>query len=80
MCVLASRSGNGEGVKQRGRCTHPDEVVLDEQGVDAPDAAVEEEEEGEGEGHVLHAPGLHHRPLHAWSLMYVSPQITSALL
>jgi hypothetical protein len=49
---------------------YPDEVVLDEQGVDAPDATVEEEEEGEGEGHVLHALGLHHRPLHAYQFTF----------
>ena len=51
------------------RRTYPDEEVLYEQGVDAPYAAVKEEEEGEGEGHVLHAPCLHHRPLHAYKIM-----------
>ena len=58
------RGRDGVVAMASGMRTYADEVVLDEHGVDAPDAAVEEEEEGEGEGHVLHAPGLHYCPLH----------------
>jgi hypothetical protein len=56
--------GYGRCCKQLNEMIYRDVFVLDEEAVEEPDDGAEGEREGEGEGHVLHALGLDHPPLH----------------